>query len=306
MYPFYEVSKIQIVEEGETLEAQGGLPSRVYLPLFTLSQTGSIIGTTKFQKLIFLIQVRAHLTPMPYKYHKHYYGPYSTDLNTDLRLLEQIDAIDVKSDFSIQNRPYAIYRITAKGDHLLNHLLRQKPLQPKRLQRIEQLLQELGPLPYQALLHETYAKYISDQTSFKTLRHKTQESLIALFTLWERRYTPESFLTTLTLAALEYSQFVLQKLSEATDPVHRGVIFACINELLRATDTASLTSPTASSQEPEHSQSEILELLNFLSHYCQENKICPSLENLDASDIMDEEDFKRLQQAFQTDDQSYY
>lgn len=115
---------------------------------------------------------------------------------------------------------------------------------------------------------------------------------------WERRYTPDSMIPTLCLAALEYAQYVIAHLAKTTTDSHRRAIRTHIDSLLHTISIASTA--------PNEPRKEIDAALDALSRFCQESNTCPALENLDASEFMDEEEFKRLQKAFETDDQSYY
>lgn len=115
---------------------------------------------------------------------------------------------------------------------------------------------------------------------------------------WERRYTPDNMMPTLCLATLEYAQYVLAHIDQATTDSHRRIIRTRIDRLLQTISIATLASSEL--------RKEIEGDLDARSRFCQGSNTCPSIENLDASEFMDEEEFKHLQKAFETDDQSYY
>jgi uncharacterized protein len=80
-------------------------------------KNGKVIGRTRLQKTIYLLQ-RSGL-PTDFHYSLHFYGPYSEGLNTGVRLVEQFDLVKVELLPGTENE---YYTFEAKPDAALTEI----------------------------------------------------------------------------------------------------------------------------------------------------------------------------------------
>ncbi len=68
-----------------------------------------VVGRTRLQKTIFLLEHKG--LPTHYDYSLHFYGPYSEGLNTELRLAQQLGLIEEEARKG-EGNDYYVYRAT--------------------------------------------------------------------------------------------------------------------------------------------------------------------------------------------------
>ena len=73
---------------------------------------GRLVGRTRFQKTMYLLQKLGLQTPFDFEY--HYYGPYSAELAEAIDAASQTDELDEGFGFGYHGTPYSIFTTDAE------------------------------------------------------------------------------------------------------------------------------------------------------------------------------------------------
>ncbi|MCW3996330.1 MAG: hypothetical protein NWE98_09335 [Candidatus Bathyarchaeota archaeon] len=271
------------------------IPERGWIPLYTLYKVGKIPAATKLQKLIFLIQTEGKLDG--YRFFKHYYGPYSEELDVDIKSFAQsLDLIDVQV-VEGNKYPYYIYSPTQKGIKTIQEIITKIPTM--ELKRADKIIDKYRNKNYKELMEYVYKKYVIPAQTFEEIYPSISDDLISLNNVWEKWYKDDCPASLLILSIVEYNSKVLEKLKSAKDPVIRGVCTSAISEL--TAKIVDLTSNCQTSKDCPFSfkalLTEISDHVNFLETYCSKNNILPDILDIDFSDFMNEEELTRLEKT---------
>lgn len=248
------------------------------------------------QKLIFLVQTEGKIDG--YGFFKHYYGPYSEELEVDISAFSQsLDLMQTKivdgADY-----PYSMYLPTRKGLELIEELVKEK-IPARTLKKVDRILAEHGTKNYKELKEYVYKKYVIPEQIFEQVYPHLSDDLISLDSIWKKRYRADCPASFLILTVVEYGSKALSKLKSVHDPVLRGVCISSISEL-----TAKLMNLTSNCETTEKCPfsfrtifSEVSDHINFLDHYCGKHGIMQNILDIDFSDFMDGEELKRLEKV---------
>lgn len=281
------------------------VPERASILLFLLNNVKQVVTELKLQKLIFLIQNEAKV-PKGYYYFKHYYGPYSKELNIDTTTLMNEGLLE-KREVNGTNHPYWIFKITDRGrGHFKETFLDDR--NSKLLDRMQNVVTKYAACNPYELTEMVYKKW--DIRSPETVDSKIKylrKDIQAIMRFWESLYFPECPTITYFLVFLEYSQEALGKVSEIDDVVIKSVLLGACREL---NDNLANIAQVCSKKgmcpiEAERGLCQVLnpsisELFSFIEDFCQRNKVLPKLEERDLTELVTEEEYRCLQEAFKT------
>jgi uncharacterized protein YwgA len=144
-------------------------------------QNRRIVGRTRLQKTIYLLQ--RHGFPTSYSYSLHFYGPYSEELLSDVQLLEQLDLV---SEEGRQGSDHVYFRIVANESACQDEVMTPYLPMVERLQETDATVLELAA---------TY-------DAFCELGYDHEESLRRLRLKKGGKCTPESEQSALTLLSI--------------------------------------------------------------------------------------------------------
>ncbi|MEN3050184.1 MAG: hypothetical protein ABC585_08015, partial [Candidatus Methanosuratincola petrocarbonis] len=86
---------------------------RIWLPLLLIGKEKKFVGKTRLQKLTYLVQVEVGL-PI-YDFKKHYYGPFSRELENDILAGQDLINAAVRPKIFEPNEIYYEFKLTEKG-----------------------------------------------------------------------------------------------------------------------------------------------------------------------------------------------
>ncbi len=273
------------------------IPKRGWIPLYTLAVLGKIVTATKFQKLIFLIQTEGLIEG--YAFHKKHYGPYSEELDVDIRAFtESFNLIDTRL-IEGKKYPYSLYSPTQKGIDTVTEIKKEIPVE--KMAKVDAIIKRYGNKSYQELLEYVYQKYVIKDQTFELLCPELSDDLLSLESIWRALYQDDCPASSIVLATIEYQTKALLKLQAIAEPVFRGVCVASISEL-----TAKLLSLTSSCKIAKKCPlsfkalfSEVSDQISFLSQYCGKQGIIGSFDDVDFSDFINEEELARLEKELE-------
>ena len=114
------------------------------IPLLVAQTIKEVHGKTKFQKLVFLVQVKLSddLAPgrLPFQYGLYKFGPFSMDLAATIDDLSRNGSLDHGIDVTPTGRTLHKFRITAKGNQLATELSTADPWLSSHLGAIRELV----------------------------------------------------------------------------------------------------------------------------------------------------------------------
>jgi len=274
------------------------LPQRSWLPLYLLYVLGKIPTATKLQKLVFLIQTEGRIDG--YRFFKRHYGPYSDELEVDVRAFSQSLNLMQTQIVEGANYPYFLYLPTQKGLNLTEQIVKTEV--PKEIsKRADAIIKKYGNRSYQELQEYIYTRYVIPEQIFDEVYSHLSDDLISLDNIWKAWYKDDCPASFLILAVVEYSSKALSQLKDIPDPVLRGVCISSISEL-----TAKLVDLTSHCESTEKCPfsfktlfSEISDHISFLDGYCGKHGIIENILEIDFSDFIDEEELRRLEKILE-------
>jgi len=274
------------------------IPERGWIPLYLLYVLGKIPTATKLQKMVFLIETEGKIDG--YSFFKKHYGPYSDELEVDVRSFSESLNLMQTQIVEGARYPYYLYLPTTKGKDFTKRIIQEK-VPPKLLKRADAIIQKYGKRNYQELQEYVYKKYVLPEQTFEQMYPRLSADLVSLDNIWNKSYQDDCPASFLILAVVEYGAKALSKLKKVPDPVLRGVCASSISDL-----TAKLVDLTSHCQAMEKCPfsfktlfSEISDHINFLDHYCGKHGIMQNIMDIDFSDFMDEEELKRLEKTLE-------
>jgi uncharacterized protein YwgA len=271
------------------------VPERGWIPLYALFKLRKIVTATKLQKLIFLIETEGKIGG--YSFFKRDYGPFSQELEVDVRSFSQSLNLMQTKIVEGTRYPYYVYLPTKQGLQLAEET--KETIPPKVLKKVDGIIEKYGPKNYRELLEYVYTKYVIPQHTFEEIYSPLSDDLISLDNIWKKWYRDDCPASFLILAVVEYASKALSKLKKAEDPVLRGVCTSSVSEL--TTRLLDLTSHCEASEKcPFSFKSLFLEIsdnINFLDYYCGKHGIMPNILDIDFSDFINEEELRRLEQV---------
>lgn len=141
------------------------MTDRKLLPLRLLAETddGVVEGTTRLQKLVFLVQQQvAYELPedLRYDYVGHDYGPFSKELAADLEALAERGWIEVEKRPATNGTQY-VYRLTEDGRRAVREMTGESsgPVTDVVLDRVRHVEDVFNHMPVSNLLEYVYNHY---------------------------------------------------------------------------------------------------------------------------------------------------
>jgi len=292
------------MKTSDAIIAHASVPERANILLFVLNQLGEVTTELKLQKLVFQVQNKAK-APGGYRYFKHYYGPYSRELNIDTFTLMNGGLLEKKAILG-REHPYWVFRITDQGKAYFNQSILPK-MTSQLLQRMHDRLDEYSVYNHNALAEIVYKEWkIEDPKRVDSEMQILKGDLQAVMSFWEAVYFPECPAITYFLAFLEYSQEALEKASTKDNVIKSVLVRACkeLNDILAniaqvcsKKDICPIEAEKGVCQNPDPS---LYEIFSFIEDFCERNDILPKLQNRGLNELMTEDEYKRLQKTFKT------
>ena len=271
------------------------IPERGWIPLYTLFKLGKIPTAVKLQKLIFLVQTEGHIGG--YRFFKKHYGPYSDELNIDVRSFSQSLGLMQMKIIEGTTYPYYLYSATSAGNSFVKEVVMKK-LPAEILKRAEEIIDCYKDKNYRELQEYVYRKYVITEETFGEVYPSIRDDLISLNALWEKLYSDDCPAAFLFLAVIEYCSKALSKLNVVTyDQVLRGVCVSSFSELTHKMLDISSSCETSNKCPFSFKTmfSEISDQINFINYYCGKHGIIDNILDIDFSDFMNEEELGRLE-----------
>jgi len=289
-----------------TLEAIS-LPKRTWLPLFVLNSTNRIVTKLKYQKIIFLIQNDAKIWNH-YNFKKHYYGPYSKELDVDTKTLSNQGLLQIKKIYGAKY-PYWNFEITNKGSDILNSLLNN--VSPHIKERVSNALKKYIDMNHNEITELVYSRFqLRNKKELNRGMVESYDTLKSVISYYKGIYIPECPILTYILGFSEYCLEAIKRM-ESKDDVMKSVIINSSNELAcrfldiaNYCDEKSLCIEKADKVICGSSEPDLFEIFTFIEDYCSTNEVLPKIEDMDFSEFITMEEVKRLEMAFQTVDLS--
>jgi uncharacterized protein YwgA len=282
------------------------LPERSAILLFALNRLGEIYTEIKLQKLIFQVQNKAKV-PNGYGYFKHYYGPYSKELNMDTFILASDGLIQKKLIFG-DDRKYWKFEITDKGrsfykECMISHL------SPGLITKMSDVLDKYSVYRPNQLAKLVYQEWKLDTPEkLKAEIPLLRRDIDADMSFWEAMYFSECPNIANFIAYLEYCQEALEKVESNKDSVIQSVLIGACQELR---NTLSGIGDTCARKEICQIQvdqgicntidTSIFEVFHFIEDFCSQSNLLPKLCDRQPSDLLSEEEYKRLQEMLKTE-----
>lgn len=94
---------------------------KMALPLLVISRTGTVMGKTRMQKLVYLTQKAANGSVFPYQNYMH--GPFSVELSKAVDELRGVGLVDEKVTTTSKGYQLHTYELTSEGKQLLKTIL---------------------------------------------------------------------------------------------------------------------------------------------------------------------------------------
>ena len=273
----------------------GKVPERLWLPLFVLHNAGTLYSKTKAQKLIFLAQYKSHL--LNYDFEQHRYGPYSHLLSADMTCYPSLIRYQINPSVWHPARRYYSFELTDGGEKVLHVLL--KGVDRGIVKSVKATLDQYAHKRLPVLLDEVYRDFAlgpKDSSALEaTIRQELEAISPAVSSSFQSYKNRQSFFL---LTILQSLQTYLDALTRTTDTVARGVVLNLVRETThKIQDVADDVIPPADSITLRPKFIEIADLESFLSDYCEQKRILPSLLRGSLEDVMKEDEAKRLSKA---------
>lgn len=275
-----------------------------WILLMALKKLGKIFTKTKLQKLIFLVQEEARIKGGYDDFNKHFYGPHSYHLTADVEILAQEDLINKDQYIGGKGRPYYVYGATEKGNKLLEDNLCPK-IDESIVGKAKTIIDKYGECEYEELMEYVYKKYLPESEDYEIRLGELLNNVKILENLWEEQYSPESALYVDLMSTLEYINLVFDKINEMSlDRVVKGVLLVTSEDLIE--NSFETGEQYFSDENFDESLIQLNDLFDFLCYYSDKNDLVPTLEKIDFSEILNEEEFERLEQLQVASNQQTY
>lgn len=124
--------------------------------LYTESRS-AVDGATRFQKLVFLSQEETEL-PDDYPFHAANYGPYSYDLDDNLKLFRDRGLIERNIRTNAIGNEKHVFTLTTTGIQTVQRMLK-KPQYEPLFEHATEIKRRFNERPLDELLRYVYAKY---------------------------------------------------------------------------------------------------------------------------------------------------
>jgi len=286
-------------------------PNRIWLPLYILDRLdGNIHGTSKFQKLVFLLEQEKNF-PKFYSYIRYRSGPYSEGLKNDLHILSKNDLINIKVKYPMINvNNYYVYYITNEGTNFLYERI--ENIRDSLKNNINRLLNAYGSYdPYNLILF-IYKSYINKNLRLKNINSRIdtlRDDFDSAFYGWEIFYDPGCPPVSFILGCLQYSQKVLERVTSSSTEKDRITCLDMLSDVMDHIDIFNVVREMHEEGKFECSEEcpfkhdklvELSEYFCYLQRFCHHHKIFPALKNVQFKDIMSSVDFKKLKEKLST------
>jgi len=251
------------------------------------------VGKTRLQKIVFLVQVEAKLDLYDFK--KHYYGPFSRDLDIDVVSHPELIEVKTQLSFTHPDRLYYIYKLTDKGRFLREEL--ESQFERRIVYKVRDLVNHLNKLSHEELVNKVYTEYIPiSDVKLDDLRSDLGNFMTNVRRVFTEYHNRQSLFM---LSVLEYLDLVLDQARDLDD-VQRSIITKVSAELLEKCKEAFLDIiPPVDSERLRPSFLDIADVWGFLLEYCDKRKIGKNPFRSPPEELMTEEDVIRLQKALE-------
>ena len=133
--------------------------------MITFANDGEPIeGRTRFQKMIFLLLMKAKFFKNRYDFQPHDYGPYSKELQSDIDHLIKEGYVTEERKTKEEGKIKYAYSITKDGTAFVNHIISDEELNSKfhfsnLLELSNEVKGKLNHKDLSSLLYEIYDEY---------------------------------------------------------------------------------------------------------------------------------------------------
>lgn len=130
-----------------------------FVPLFLVDcMRKGIVGKTRFQKLVYLIQKRTKERgiELQYNYEPYLHGPFSTNLNSIVEQLVAQGYLEETLEESSSGNSIYVYSMTSAGAKMIKDAQHKNMLPHEIVAIITNISQDYGYLPISELLEKVY------------------------------------------------------------------------------------------------------------------------------------------------------
>lgn len=138
------------------------LPRAIYpLLLLNFSKKGEIVGRTRFEKLVFVMQkriieqMRLSITLNSYQFRPFNFGPFDENVLDDLESLKLVGMVENVGESDANET----YKITDKGKEIVTKLIKNKQIPEMFVEEVRKLTKEYGEMSLDKLLRNVYINY---------------------------------------------------------------------------------------------------------------------------------------------------
>lgn len=279
------------------------IPTRTNITLFVLNELPQVATELKLQKLIFQVQNLARVSG-GYRYFKNHFGPYSKELSMDTGTLANENLIE-KEIVLGREHLYSVFKITERGrDYFKNYVA--PNIDPQELLAMQKVLDQYSEYDHYQLARIVYEEWkIDEPQSIGSEIQVLKEDLQAIMDYWQTCSLPDCAAITRFLAFLEYSLEALVNAASNTDIVVKSVLARAIRELVENLESIArvCTNQDACLIEPDkglcrHSDPSVHEVFGFIEDFCEKHGILRKLSKIPLEELVTEDEYKRLQDAF--------
>lgn len=262
---------------------------RIWLPLLLIGKEKKFVGKTRLQKLTYLVQVEVGL-PI-YDFKKHYYGPFSRELENDILAGQDLINAAVRPKIFEPNEIYYEFKLTEKGRKMADEF-------EKRLdEKLNNAIAKYSKLPTHELLERAYSTLKNVDERLGEVEREALSMKNSLCEIFEANCNRQAlFLMTVT----DYALTAIQ-IAKKADEVQKVVILRLAAELIeRCQEAFSEVVPPVDSEKLRPIFMTIADLWGTLIEYCEKINLVRNPFELGLEEVISEDEAKRLQEALRS------
>ena len=144
---------------------------KILTPLVLVYTMGEINGKTRFQKLMFLIQINAprkSLSKLDYGFMLHYYGPFSTELSSIIDNMVHRNYLQEDVEATSSEYLRYTYRLTSEGRAIVEEVIQKEVIPFSLIKIIRKIAANYGNLPLELLVRKAYEQFGPEKGSLLT------------------------------------------------------------------------------------------------------------------------------------------
>lgn len=144
--------------DGESTDRSSGKETitATEVALLTLLREANweLTGRQRLQKLIFILDEEHVTDGSVYSWRKYDYGPYSKQLNRDMKTLDNHGFVNIRHKQTFGGNTRYIYRLTEKGDSAIDTATDHSDSITELVETVQDVFEDHGETPISNLIHE--------------------------------------------------------------------------------------------------------------------------------------------------------